>query len=617
MSNYTSNDLTSLSSGRAYREKIGMYLSADRQEAINLGLRELVVNAQDEYEVFKPKGAKLCITLDTKNRRITVTDNLRGIPVGIREDGINSLTAAFLIPHSGAKHSEGAYTSSIGINGQGNKIVCHTATELTVWVKRDENLYRQSFQSNDEGAQLMEFTTVGKQGKETGTTISYIPDPKVYGDIFIDIPKLEKMLKEMSLFTKGLHISLVVDNSEPQAFYSENGLIDGLCNSNTLSKPLSYFYDNGECQVELALQWVTKQGHIKGYANGLYMPDGGAFITGFRTSLTRKFNELSKAKYSGEKIRSLLDGYVSVKVKQGEFTNQQKTALANTEAREPASRAIAEALEKFYKEKTKDFERVVELLSKIEKADNAAERARSAVLSATKEINAAQKKKAFATDKLKDAINLGQGATLLLTEGDSAAGIMKEVRDENTYGILALRGKVISALTNPMDKVLDNEEVRLIISALGLSLKNYKEKDLRYGKIAIATDGDADGANITNLIITLFHVLFPEVLKEGRLYKLYSPLYKITKGKKAYYFYSEEEMLASGITGEKDRYKGLGSIPAEDAAEIFFNSNTQRLEQLIYDEKAAETITTLLGEDVDPRKEFVFSQINFEEYGEL
>lgn len=616
MGNYTSNDLTSLSSGRAYREKIGMYLSADRQEAINLGLRELIVNAQDEYEVYKPQGAKLVITLDTENRRITVEDNLRGIPVGVREDGINSLTAAFLIPHSGAKHSEGAYSSSIGINGQGNKIVCHTATELTVWVRRDENLYRQTFQSDDEGAKLIEFTTVGKQGKETGTIISYTPDPRVYGEIFIDLKSLRTMLQEMSLFTKGLHIELVVDQGEPEVFYSENGLVDGLCNPNALSKPFSYFYDNGECQVELALQWVTKSGDIKGYANGLYMPDGGAFITGFRTSLTRKFNDLAKVKLEGVKIRSLLDGYVSVKVKQGEFTNQQKTALANTEAREPASRAIAEALEKFYKEQSKDFAKVVDLLSKIDKADKAAERARASVLNAAKEINATQKKKVFASDKLKDSITLGENSSLILTEGNSAAGTMITARDADTYGVMALRGKIISALTNDMEKVLNNEEVRLIISALGLSLKSYREKDLRYGKIIIATDGDADGANISNLLITLFHVLFPEFLRQGRLYRMHAPLYRVTKGKQTQYCYSEEEKQSSTITGW-ERWKGLGSVNKAEAKEIFFSDEHRRLEQLVYDADAAQTIERLLGTDVEPRREFIFNEIDFEKYGEL
>ena len=189
--NYSVNDIKSLSAGRAFREKLGMYLTGEKQEAINLGLRELIVNVQDEYEVYKPKNPYCKIVLDTKNKTIECSDNARGIPCGIRDDGINSLTAAFLIPHSGGKHEEGAYSSAIGINGEGNKIVCHTAKWLEVTVKRDGNIYYQKFTSTDEGATAVTDVQVIGKTLETGTQIKYVADPKVYGDIYIDITKLE------------------------------------------------------------------------------------------------------------------------------------------------------------------------------------------------------------------------------------------------------------------------------------------------------------------------------------------------------------------------------------------------------------------------------------------
>ena len=275
---YTANDIVSLSAGKAFREKIGMYLSADRQEAINLGLRELIVNVQDEYEVFKPKHPELNIYLDTKTHIITVNDNMRGIPVGIRNDGINSLTAAFLIPHSGGKHTEGAYSSAIGINGEGNKIVCHTAEWLEVTVMREGKVYFQRFESTDEGAQAVTEVEVKGTDSRTGTTISYLPDKKVYGDIFIDIDALRKMLQEMSMFSTGLYVTLTIDNKKEE-FFSKSGLIDGLSKENRLSAPFSYHYETDDCKVDLALQWVSKKGQIRGYANNLYMPDGGAFIS--------------------------------------------------------------------------------------------------------------------------------------------------------------------------------------------------------------------------------------------------------------------------------------------------------------------------------------------------
>lgn len=440
--NYTANDIVSLSAGRAFREKIGMYLSADRQEAINLGLRELIVNVQDEYEVYKPENPYLKIELFTNERKIRVSDNMRGIPVGTRNDGMNSLTAAFLIPHSGGKHQEGAYVSSVGINGEGNKVVCHTAEWLEVEVHRDNKIYSQKFISNEEGATptsevIEKIDEINP--RITGTIITYVPDRRVYGDIFIDLDKLRKMLQEMSYFTKGLKIILVVDNNE-EFFLSNNGLIDGLQNDKPIGKPFSYFYETDDCKVELALQWVASKGNIKGYANGLYMPDGGAFITGFKTSLTKTFNNLGKTNFTGEQIRGVLDGFVSVKVRVGQFSNQAKTALANPEARTATSTAITACLKEIYARRAEDFNKVVELLKKFEKAEKAAERARQQVLEATKDIEKNQKRKVFASDKLKDAEFLGQNSILLCVEGNSAAASMAVARDTKKYGILALRG---------------------------------------------------------------------------------------------------------------------------------------------------------------------------------
>lgn len=490
--NYSANDIVSLSAGRAFREKIGMYLSADRQEAINLGLRELIVNVQDEYEVYKPKNPTLNIELNTKTKTICVRDNMRGIPVGIREDGINSLTAAFLIPHSGGKHTEGAYTSSVGVNGEGNKVVCHTAEWLNVLVRRDGKIYKQSFKSSIEGAVPTSEVLVEKDPvvpQVTGTIITYKPDKLVYGDIFIDIPKLEQMLQEMSYFTKGLNIELVVDG-KVKKFYSKNGLVDGLNSSDALGRPFSYNYEFPDCKVELALQWVTNKGEIKGYANGLYMPDGGVFISSFKSTLTRTFNSLCGKSFSGDQIRNCLNGFVSVKVHTGQFSNQAKTALANKEAGTATSAAISALLKEFYETRKNEFDKVVEILTKISKAEQAAERARKQVMEAVKDIEKNQRRKVFASDKLKDAEHLGQSSILLAVEGNSAAASMAVSRDVKKYGILALRGKVINSLSNSDEKIFANEEIKLLLSALNITPGRYDPNKLRYGKLAICTDAD-------------------------------------------------------------------------------------------------------------------------------
>ena len=595
-----------------------MYLSADRQEAINLGLRELIVNVQDEYEVYKPINPFLKITLDSQTHQITVEDNMRGIPVGLRDDGMNSLTAAFLVPHSGGKHIEGAYSSAVGINGEGNKVVCHTAKWLEVKVMRDGEIWFQRFESDDEGAKALEdVKSIGKCGEQTGTYITYVPDRAVYGDVFIDVDKLRQMLREISYFTIGLQIQLIVDGKK-EVFISKNGLIDGLSTANAMSKPFSFFYETEDCKVELALQWVSKSGEIRGYANGLYMPDGGVFISQFKSSLTRTFNSLAKTKYTGDQIRDVLDGFVSVKVKVGQFSNQAKTALANKEAGTATSAAITNALKEFVYRRGADFDKVVELLNKVQKAEAAAERARKQVLEAVKDVEKNQKKKVFASDKLKDAEFLGENSTLLIAEGDSALGGLAQGRDYTKYGIMAIRGKIINALSNPDDKVYANEEIKLLLSAMNIVPGKYDAKKLRYGRLAICSDSDSDGYHIGLLIMAAMAHIAPDFIKEGRLCWLRSPLYIVTNGKtESYYFTDAEFNAAKGrIKGEVQRNKGLGSLEPDQARKSMFSPEYQRIDIMEYDEAAMNLLYDLMGEEVEPRRDFIMNNVDFSEIAE-
>ena len=617
--NYTANDIVSLSAGRAFREKIGMYLSADRQEAINLGLRELIVNVQDEYEVYKPKNPFLKILLDTKTHIITVEDNMRGIPVGKRQDGINSLTAAFLIPHSGGKHSEGAYSSAVGINGEGNKVVCHTAKWLEVIVKRDGKVFSQKFESTSEGAQAVTEVLETMGDSFTGTKITYLPDKEVYGeDIFIDINKLRQMLKEISYFTIGLNIILVVDGVE-EKFLSQNGLIDGLDKTNAISKPFSYFYETEDCKVELALQWVSKKGEIKGYANGLYMPDGGAFISGFKSSLTRTFNSLAKTKFDGEAIRGVLDGFVSVKVKVGQFSNQAKTALANPEARTATSSAISNALKDFSIRRKVDFEKVIELLTKVEKAEAAAEKARKQVLETEKELTNDKKKRQILADKLKDCKIHGSenGSILAICEGDSALGALVQARPVDRVALLPIRGKIVSALKHDQEKILKNEEVKAIFSALGCGFfEKYNSNKLRYQYVAIATDADVDGSSIANLITTLFFYMCPDFIKEGRLFRMKMPLFVLKYKTKSLYAFSEAErdelIKANGKPIEIGRKKGIGENTPQETEEAVFG-NQRRWEQVKISDfsEYTQTIEMLMGTEVKERRDFIMENVDF------
>ena len=615
---YTANDIVSLSAGRAFREKIGMYLSADRQEAINLGLRELIVNVQDEYEVYKPKNPYVKIELKTKDRVIIVSDNMRGIPVGIREDGMNSLTAAFLIPHSGGKHTEGVYSSAIGINGEGNKVVCHTAEWLMVQVNRDGYKYTQCFESDEEGAHpTTDVYQTEWPYRETGTEITYKPDKRVYGDVFIDTNALRKMLTEMSYFTKGLHIYLIIDGKQEE-FYSEHGLIDGLKSSKGIGKPFSYFYETDDCKVELALQWVAEKGNIKGYANGLYMPDGGAFITGFKISLTKTFNSLAKSNFDGDKIRSVLDGFVSVKVKVGQFSNQAKTALANPEARTATSAAITNALKDFTSKNKSDFDKVVELLNKITRAEAAADKARLKVLQAANEVEKNQKRKVFASDKLKDAEFLGKDSILLIVEGNSAASSIVKARDYTKYGVLAIRGKIINPLSNNEEDIFENEEIKLLLSAMNIVPGKYDNRKLRYGKIGICVDADSDGYHIALLIMAVLQYLAPQFIQENRLCWLRSPLYIVKNGKQEQYFFTDEDFdkVRKTIKGEINRAKGLGALSVDQAHNSMFTEKYQRLDILQPTENAIQLLYNLMGDDSSLRKEFIFNNVDFSQLRE-
>ena len=609
MSNYNANDIQTLSFREAVRSKLGMYLSADQQEAMQLGLRELIYNTRDEYE--QGYGNKATITIEVDKNKITLEDNARGIPCGMRKDGINSLTAACTMSHTGAKHEEGVYSGAVGINGIGLKVVCLTAEKFLVTVHRDKKVYWQMFEEGFAKTDVVEESQEKGQNK-TGTTISYIPAKDVYGNHKIDIEQVKQSLEEIAYFTKGFEFELkVINNGKTETFTykSKNGLADALDKKNRIHNNfLHYETIVDTVKIEFALQWVTENAQLKSFANNLEVRDGGAFMTGFKTSLTKAFNSQGKTNFSGETIRKYLDGYVSVKVKVPQFSNQAKTALANTEARTATSQAITQALTIFSNQFREDFKIIVDYLQKETKAEAAADRARAAIINAQNKIVSSRSKKTVMPEKLKDAEFLGENATLLIVEGNSAMAGLAAGRDTNNYGLLAIRGKIRNLLSCPLDEGLENEEVQSILTALGCGiLEKYDAKKLRYGKVGIAVDADDDGCHIACLIMSLFKALMPDFIEEGRLCWLKAPLFKVKKGKQNYYFYDEKELADSKIIGEQTRYKGLGEMNSEDVKESMFNTQNQHMEILMPDENSFVRLDQLMGTNVGYRKDFVFS----------
>ena len=337
-------------------------------------------------------------------------------------------------------------------------------------------------------------------------------------------------------------------------------------------------------------------------------------MTGFKTSLTKAFNSLSKESFTGEQIRKYLDGFVSVKVKNVQFSNQAKTSLANPEARTATSSAISEALKQFAQLYPDDFKSIVDVLKKEEKAEKAAERARNSILNAAKEATNATKKKSVVAEKLADCRFHDERSSLYITEGDSAAGSVKLARNSDFVAVMPIRGKIINALKNPIDEVLDNEEVKAINKIMGCGLLDkINLSKLRYGKIFFAADADPDGYSIICLLLALFYRLWPELIEEGKVYWAQFPLYEVTVGNKIYFAYDDEE-LKKYPTGKVARNKGLGEMDPDSFERAAFSDEARAIQFTMEDAaEADEIINTLLGKENEKRTKYIFDNVDFKE----
>ena len=429
------------------------------------------------------------------------------------------------------------------------------------------------------------------------------------------------MCKNWSYLTKGVTFKL--DNlmtKESVVYKSENGILDFLKDS--VKKPIhktplyiSVKENNIECEV--AMQWAAdRKEHWYVFTNGLANAEGGTSLTGVKTAITNFFKKKFKGEFSADTARNGLFYVVNCKVPNPSFANQTKTKVNNPELRGLAQRATGQMLEDFSRRHTNEFDSILELLTKELKAERAAERARKQVLEASKEIEKNQKKKVFASDKLKDAEYLGQNSTLLLVEGLSAASSIAMARDEKKYGILALRGKMINCFSNPKEKIYQNEEVKLFLSAMNIVPGKYDAKKLRYGRVGICTDADADGYSIGLLIMCAIYTFAPQFIEEGRLYWLRSPLYVVKNKKSESYYFTDEEFNKAKPKGEVNRAKGLGALSADQARRSMFSDEFQRMDQLIPDEDSLYLLSQLMGKDSEPKRNFVFEKVDFSEIRE-
>jgi DNA gyrase/topoisomerase IV subunit B len=617
---YTINDIESLSFKDGVRQRIAMYLgSADMQGVYN-AIQEIISNSIDEFYMGYGSKIEIGLSSDDKGPIVTITDHGRGVPFGIKEDGSNVLVDIFSRPHTGGKFNDKVYNSVAGLNGIGAKATCLSSLRFAVSVIRDG---RNAHAVWEKGI-LVKYEETDYYDKEaTGTSIQFTPDPEVYNlePINIDFDVLCQRCKNLSYLTRGFTFDLLGPNNKHVVYCARNGLLDLIKDNATgtiHSTPIYYTIKEGPIEAEVAMMWTRGKEKSFTFTNGLQQSEGGTSLTGVKTAITNFIKKQFKGEFDGEMARTGLVYAVSCKIPNPSFANQTKTKINNPELRGIAQRAAGNALEDFARRKVSEFQSIADFLAKERKADLAAERARRQVLEAGKEVEKNQKKKMFASDKLKDAEFLGEGSTLLIAEGDSALGGLALGRDYTKYGIMAIRGKIINALSNPDDKVFANEEIKLLLSALNIVPGKYDSKKLRYGRLAICTDADSDGYHIGLLIMAALAHIAPEFIKEGRLCWLRSPLYIVTNGKSESYYFTDEEFNAvkGKIKGEVQRNKGLGSLEPDQAKKSMFDPAYQRIDVMEYNEEAMNLLYDLMGEEVEPRRDFIMNNVDFSEIAE-
>ena len=621
MVEYNAQSIETLSFRDAIRTRVAMYMGSADNMGVLQCLREIITNSIDEATM----GFGKRITVDLyKGNRVRIGDEGRGCPFGKREDGTEALEAIYTMAHSGAKFNDKVFQNVAGMNGIGGKGVALSADEFCVVSYRDGKYARLELRDGiktnfEQGAQ-----TMGDK-ERTGTVVEFVPSQEVYNlePIKINFEEVKKMCQDWSYLSKGISFILTDHTTgESITYLSKNGMLDFMKEhgDKALHKtPLHITVAENGIEAEIVMEWTNSRAenwHV--FTNGLENSEGGTSLTGIKTALTNFFKKKLKGDGSPDVLRKGLFYAVSCKVPNPSFANQTKTKVNNPELRGLCQRATTQMLEEFEYRHGDEFQRILELLTKELKAEAAAERARKQVLEAVKDVEKNQKKKAFASEKLKDAEFLGENSILLIAEGDSAMGGLALGRDHTRYGIMAIKGKIINCLSNPDEKIFENDEIKLLLSAMNIVPGKYDAKKLRYGKLAICTDADSDGYHIGLLIMAALAHIAPQFIREGRLCWLRSPLHIVHDGKKEIYYFTDEELEQNRhkIKGEIQRNKGLGSLEPEQARESMFNPEYQRLDVMEYSEEAMGLLYSLMGEDVVPRREFIMTNVDFSEIKE-
>ena len=613
---YDIDSIQSLDFREGVRTRIQMYLGSDDNEGTYQALKEIINNSTDE--ALAGYGKKIEIDVSEKDNAVSVRDYGRGVPFGIREDGENVLVSIFTKSHTGGKFDHGAYKNASGLNGVGGSCVCLSSKTFTVQSFRDGKNATAFFEKG-----ILKSYTEGKSKNPNGTRIDFSPDPEVFsnGEIGYEYNKICQDIQDISYLYSGIEFIVNnVDTGEKKTYCAKNGIVDFI--SQTVKKPLHKHIvigsaSDGTDSLEIAFQWGVRHETAYVFVNGLRCPEGGSPITGARAAITKTFNSLANASFEGEYIRKNLFYVINCKVENPSFANQTKSKVNNASLRTLASTAFSNALKDMNTQYPNEFNAIAEMLTKIEKAEAAATRAREAIMNMEKKEQEQKKRKISSSDKFKDCEKHGQESMLIISEGNSALGGLMPARDVKTEALYAVRGKVKNLMKHPLDECLENQEVSDIILALGCGIQEkYNSKKLNYGKVAIATDADVDGYAIMCLIATMFYVLMPKFIEEGRLCWLRAPLYRLSKGNKRIFAYNDAELAElrkKYPDWEQGRNKGLGEMTSEDMEASMMSKTDRHLEVLTIGdmEAATESLKMLMGPNVDDRKDFLFENVDF------
>ena len=628
---YGADEIQILEGLEAVRKRPGMYIGSTSARGLHHLVYEIVDNAVDEAL------AGFCDTIYVtinKDNSVTVIDNGRGIPVGINHKaGLPAVEVVFTVLHAGGKFGGGGYKVSGGLHGVGASVVNALSNWLEVEIYHEGKVYQQRY---ERGKVMEKLTVIGDcEEEKTGTKVTFLPDDTIFETTIFDFNVLKQRFREMAFLTKGLKIVLKDDREEEpkeRTFHYEGGIKEFVTYLNRSATPLyeQIIYCEGmvnNVSVEVAMQHNDSYSdNTYGFVNNITTPEGGTHVVGFRNAITKTFNDYARKNkllrdnepnLSGEDIREGLTAIISVKIEDPQFEGQTKQKLGNSEARGAVDNVVSKQLEIFLEQNPAIGKIIVEKSVMSQRAREAARKARDLTRRKSALDNMAL------PGKLADCSDKNpENCEIYIVEGDSAGGSAKTARDRATQAILPLRGKILNVEKARLDKIYGNAEIKAMITAFGTGIhEDFDISKLRYHKIIIMTDADVDGAHISTLLLTFIYRFMPELIKQGYVYLAQPPLYKLEKNKKVWYAYSDEEL--SNIINEVgrdgnnkiQRYKGLGEMDAEQLWETTMDPEHRILLRVTMDDETTSeldlTFTTLMGDKVEPRREFIVENAKY------